>query len=391
MTELSFRAIDLTDKQTAFTGLLASPVVAPWLDANLFALVHRHERDLEKWCDRLGYKLVRIDQCVRLRRPHLGGRQAVPDGQPPQRRPLIWALAAAASLEDQREDSITLQDLSDGVRRITGASGLTPYEPGQRAHRAALVSAVRLLGTYGVLEQRTQRSDLLDDWEREGAGIGAGYLIHRDALVLLLDTRDARLALAPSEEGPTDSRARLLRMLLETQAVFPLELAEHDRTYLASQRSRLIAQAEEMTGGTVELRADAMILILSSDKALHPELVASFPEATATDWVALMLLDSAIAGSHPDHVPGRRRCDSVAIAAMAAALHATHGSRLTVALRADSAAIREAAEQRLLAVGLLSLTDAGDWVLRPTAARYRRAQLTVGRAAATTSLFEEQS
>lgn len=57
MTDLSFRAIDLADKQAAFTSLLASPIVAPWVDAARYALVTRHERELETWCRRLGYRL----------------------------------------------------------------------------------------------------------------------------------------------------------------------------------------------------------------------------------------------------------------------------------------------------------------------------------------------
>jgi len=392
MTDLSFRAIDLADKQAAFTSLLASPIVAPWVDAARYALVTRHERELETWCRRLGYRLQRIDRCVRLRRVPVGGQAAVPSGEVPKRRPLVLALVVAAALEDQREDSVTLQELSDAVRRGTAAYGLTPYDPSQRTHRADLVAAVRRLAGHGVLEQRTLRADLLDSWEREGSGIGAGYLIHRDALVLLIDTRDAELALA-GEPGPSDARGpRLLRALIETQAIFPQELDESDRAYLTSQRNRLIAQVEEMTGGVVEVRSDGLVLVLPSDRGLDAGLFVRFPEATAADWVALALLDSAIAGASPDAIPGRRRCPSATVAAAAEGLLAAHGARLTVPLReGGTEAVRAAGEKKLMDAGVLTVSHDGDWLLNPAAARYRAAELMTARASTASTLFDPAS
>lgn len=392
MNALSFREIDLDDKRAAFTGLLSSPVVAPWLDPTLYALVTRQERVLEVWCRRLGYLLVRIDRCVRLRRVPLGGEPAVPAGQLPKRRPHVLALVLAAALEDQREDSVTLQELSDAAHHATAAHGLVPYDPVQRSHRAALVAAVRILATNGVLEQRTQRGDLLDSWEREGSGIGAGYLIHRDALVLLVDTRDVEIALLGAAPTADTRSARLLRVLVETQALHPLELDEANRTYLASQRSRLVAQAEEMTGGIVEVREDSIVLVLPSDRGLDASLFVGFPEATAADWVALSLLDSTIRAGEPDAIAGRRRCSSAAVTGIASNLLAEHGSRLTVPLREGGVeAVRAAGEQKLVEAGLIEVTTEGDWVLKPEAARYRDAELTAAPVSAPPStLFEER-
>lgn len=392
MTSLSFRAADLADKQTAFTGLLACPLVAPWVDPALYALVTRHERELETWSARLGYRLFRIDRCVRLRRPPLGGPPAYPAGRPPRRRPLVLALLVSAALEDQREDSVTLQELSDAVRRVSALHGLARYDPNQRGHRVDLVAAVRLLGSHGVLEQRTHRTDLLTSWEREGSGIGAGYTIHRDAMVLLVDTRDVGRTLVP-EPPTTDTRgARLLRALVESQALYPLELDESDHSYLQSQRRRLIQQAEEMTGGVVEVRSDALVLVLPSDKGLAPALFVDFPEATAADWVALSLLDGTIAASEPDAVPGRRRCRSATVESLATQLHAHQRARLTVALREGPSAVRSAAEQQLEGAGLLTVSPDGDWMLPPTAARYRDAELgSASPPLAEPSLLEEKS
>ncbi|NLT31116.1 MAG: DUF2398 family protein [Propionibacterium sp.] len=388
MTALSFRAFDLSDRQAAFTGLLAAPVVAPWLDADHYGLVTRHERDLEKWARRLGYRLQRIDRCVRLRRVPIGGAPAVPRGLPPKRRPLVLALVVAAALEDQREDSITLQEVSDAVRHGTAAYELAPYDPTQRAHRSDLVTAVRILAAHGVLEQRTQRSDLLHSWEREGAGIGAGYAIHRDALVLLIDTRDAELALVPPPRAAENRGAYLLRILIETQALYPLELSEDDRNYLTGQRHRLIAQAEEMTGGTVEVRSDALVLVLPG-RGNESTLVSSFPDTTAASWVGLALLDEVVAVARPAEIPGRRVCPAATVHVLAEELVRKHRARLTVPLREGGAvAVREKAAETLIDAGLLDVSVDGEWTLLPTAARYRNAELDAG-ASEPSALFDQ--
>jgi len=379
MSVASFSRADLAERQASFTGLLAHPLVNPWTRPTLYALVTRHEHTIDLWCARLGYRLVRIDQCFRLRRTPIDGQVTLPAGQPPPRRPLVLALLVAAILEDHRQDSVTLQEISDAVRHFAAANGFAPYDPEHRSHRVALFDGVRLLVDHGVLDQRTSRVDLLDTWERTGSGIGAGYLIHRDALVLLVDTRDVQLSLEPQERTDDTRGQRMLRSLIETQALHPLALDESDRAYLGAQRRRLLDQAEEMTGGTVEPRADAWVLVLPSDQGLDPELAVSFPEATAADWVALALLDAAgrSATTEPD---GRRRCSGATVTELAAALHAEHAAQLTLALKESSVAIREAAEERLIQAGLLSI-ETGHWLLEPEAGRFRSADLQVPLAA----------
>lgn len=387
MSLASFGRADIAERQAAFTGLLAHPLVNPWKRPTLYALVTRHERTIDLWCARLGYRLVRIDQCFRLRRTPIDGRVAVPPGRPRPRRPLVLALLVAAILEDQRQDSVTLQEISDAVRHFAAANGFAPYDPEHRSHRVALFEGIRLLVDHGALDQLTSRADLLDTWERTGSGIGAGYLIHRDALVLLVDTRDVQLSLEPQERTDDTRGARLLRSLVETQALHPLSLDESDRTYLTAQRRRLVDQAEEMTGGTVEPRADAWVLVLPSDQNVDPELAIGFPEATASDWVSLALLDAAgqRATTEPD---GRRRCADATVTERARALHAEHASQLTVALKESAVAVREAAEDRLTDTGLLSV-EAGDWLLAPEAGRFRSADLQVPvEAAASAALLE---
>ena len=390
MSVMSFSRADLAERQAAFTGLLAHPLLAPWTDPVLCRLVLRHEHTLEVWCARLGYRLVRIDQCFRLRRSPLDGLAASPRVTPPPRRPLVLALLVAALLEDHSQDSITLQEISDTLRHFAAANRFVPYDPDHRSHRVALVAAVHLLVAHGVLDRRTLREELLQAWERTGGGIGAGYLIHRDALVLLVDTRDVHLALEPAD-SPDDTRGqRILRQLVETQALHPLSLTDAERTYLGSQRRRLIDQAEEMTGGTVEVRSDAWVLVIPSDQGLDADLVVAFPEATAADWVALALLDWA--GSDALVLPdGRRRCPGRVVDELADRLHTEYAGQLTIALRESAGAVREAAETQLTAAGLLSVAESGDWLLQPEAGRYRSAELQLPRSnpSPAETLFEE--
>jgi len=392
MSVASFNRVDLVERQAAFTGLLAHPLVSPVNHPTLYALVHRHEHTIDLWSARLGYRLVRIDQSYRLRRLPIDGRVAVPRGTPPARRPLVLSLLIAAILEDHRQDSITLQEISDDVRQFAAANHFVAYDPEHRSHRVALLAGVRLLVTHGVLDQRTSRGELLDDWERTGGGIGAGYLIQRTSLVLLVDARDVQLALDPPDDGADARGHRLLRVLVETQALHPLELDETDRSYLASQRRRLVDQAEEMTGGTVEQRSDAWVLVLPSDQGIDPALTVDFPEANAADWVALALLDATGRAStrQPD---GHQHCPAATVAAVATELHAEQGDRLTRALRESADAVRSTAEDQLQAAGLLIVDDLGDWHLLPEAGRFRSADLQLPRAVTEepVALFEENA
>lgn len=369
MTESMLRVYD-ADKQRAFVGLLAQQTVTPWSDQALYALVHRHAHALTTWCSRLGYRLAHIDQCYRLRRVPIAGTVAFPVGEPPSKFELLLTLYAAACLDDRREDSITLQELSDDVHLSTAAIGARSYDPNLRSHRQELVRAIDLLIAHGVLERRTDER-LLEEWERGNEGIGAGLFLHRDALALLISTDDVDLALARRAGSPDDTRgARLLRQLVETQGILVAELPEDEQQYLVGQRSRLASLAEEMTGGTVEIRADLIALILPADRSLPASVQLDFPAATAKDWVALRLLDDVARAADDTRV-----CTAAQVTQFARELHSTQGKYLTKALQESPEQVRGAAQARLIDLGLLRVLPDGSWQLTPLAARFRGADL----------------
>lgn len=385
MTESMLRVYD-ADKQRAFIGLLAQQTVTPWSDAALYALVHRHAQTLTTWCSRLGYRLAHIDQCYRLRRVPIAGSVAHPVGDAPSRFELLLTLYAAACLDDRRDDSVTLQELSDEVHLSTAALGGRPYDPNLRSHRQELVRAVDRLVAHGVVERRTDER-LLEEWERGAEGIGAGFILHRDALALLISTDDVDLALARREASAEDTRGmRLLRLLVETQGILVAELPADEQQYLVGQRSRLAALAEEMTGGTVEIRADLILLVLPADRALPASVQLDFPAATAKDWVALRLLDDVARAAFDD----TRTCPRHRVADLARELHASQGKYLTKALQEAPEQIVAAAEERLRELGLLRIQSDGAWQLTPLAARFRGAELDQPVAASPT-LFPEDS
>ena len=363
---------DHAEIQAAFTGLLVNPVVTPWRHPELYVLVHRHAATLNVWVKRVGYLLMGINRCYRLRRPPIGGGVALPATTPPPRGQLVLALYAASCLEANPGESLTLQELSDAVARLAQINGGWPYDPNRRPDRQRLLTAVHMLTEHGVLEERTS-GVLQNDWERTGSGIGAGYLLHRDALMLLVDTNDVDLALARRVDDGQDVRGQeLLRILVECQALYPHELSQSHRDYLARQRGRLVERAEELTGGRVEVRSDALVLVMPASREPPEGLVCGFPDATTLDWVTLAMIDALCPGAGGFHrVPAAR------VLAAAEDIHRDRRKQLTVALRESPEAIRDAVAGRLTELGLLRM-EAGDWILTPAAGRYRDAELTLG-------------
>jgi len=362
---------DHAEIQAALTGLLANPLITPWQHPELHTLVHRHAAVLEVWVKRLGYLLVGVNRCYRLRRPPIEGTVALPAVAPPSRGQLILALYAASCLEASVGESLTLQELSDGVAQLTRMGGGWSYDPNRRPDRQRLLAAVNLLIEHGVLEKRTSGT-LQSDWERTGAGIGAGYLLHRDALILLVDTNDIDLALARRGESSQDTREQeLLRILVECQALYPGELPESHRDYLSRERGRVVERAEELTGGRVEVRSDALVLVMPASRELPDGLVCGFPDATTLDWVTLAMIDALCRGARGFHrVPAAR------VLAAAKDIHRSRGGQLTAALRESPEAIRDAVAERLVELDLLRI-EAEDWIFTPAAGRYRDAELTL--------------
>ncbi len=147
--------------------------------------------------------------------------------------------------------------------------------------RQAFVRSLDRLTGLGILIRRTSDETLLRKWEEDGTGVGAGFEIDRDALLQFTDPYTVQLAFAADDRyGETDeatgeagdmpaARAatrsqRLLRILVEDTGLLYADLHPIDAEYARGQRSWHAGQAADMTGGTVEIRAEGMLLRHSS-------------------------------------------------------------------------------------------------------------------------------
>ncbi|NUK32291.1 DUF2398 family protein [Streptomyces lunaelactis] len=374
------RALTVTkrlEEQSAFIGLLTQPLVTPTNDAKLHRLALRHQRQLTEWFRRLGYRLVVAGQVVRLHRtPHAGIVTTPYISRPPKGRELVLTLVAAAACEES-DSTTTLQAISDHVRMITGVetSPVTAYDPEYGPERSILLLAVRRLEAHGVLVRRTRDEEMLKAWEANRTGIGAGYDIDRAALLQLLDPHTAALAAPPTGSDETQLLAatrwtRMLRILIETPALMYADLSEDDATYARAVAGRLAEAARTMTGGTVEVRAEGLVLILPPDHPWAGDATLDWPKTAAPAWIALMLCDAAGAtGERTD--TGAVLLLSHQVDALAATLHTQHYTELTDTFRQRPEQIRPTAEATLRDAGLLEIDSSGNWTLKPAAARYR--------------------
>jgi uncharacterized protein (TIGR02678 family) len=363
---------ELLERQRAFTGLLAQPVLDRHRDPELWSVIslYRHRPVLTEWfATRLGYRLVVTDSAARLFRTPLNGRVLAPARlDAPPRRALVLALLAAAAAEDA-EDITTTQDLSDRVRALTGHEGveLAVYEPDRFVERLLFVKAVGLLVQAGALRPVDRTADeRREGWAHRRDAIGGVYTVERELLVRMVDPGSLRAALGDPghDEPPSESAARfgVMRRLLELPVCLLDDLSEGERAYLASQRHRILSWCNEMTGWVVEQRLEGLALIAPEEAATD----LPFPRLRAVDFVTLMVLDALVRVQH-----ARGVLDDEDLDRAAADVRASHPRAMTKELATDTA-VRSRAVELLCALDLLRPSERpGRWWLSPAAARFR--------------------
>jgi len=397
--------------QQAFVALLAQPLLTRSADPELYRELVRNRSAVRDRAARLGYRLTAHGRAFRLVREPRNGVVTAPtrpaDG--PGRRVLALALCAAAACEDSG-GALTLQRVSDLVRELTTVAGspVAAYDPDSRGARRQLTQAVRLLEQWRVVRRRTEER-LLEEWADGRAGIGAGYDVDRDALVLLLDStvlRDAADAdadvpgcpgaSAPVEDAVEDTvedavedtvadtvaeatverpgsdggsrTTQLLRALVETPCVCYADLDSADAELLRATRGLRVHEVEAMTGGVVETREEGMVLVFP-DEPPSPVTV-DWPRADTRSWVALLAADECgrvgrrLAG-------GTVHADAGQVAQVVAGLVDRHGPAMSRAVLDQADGVRQAVEHELGALGLLREDGDGGWLLSPVLGRYR--------------------
>jgi uncharacterized protein (TIGR02678 family) len=373
------------DAQDTFVGLLTTPLVSARVEAARFGAVLRHRAQLTEWAARLGYRLVITGSVARLHRDPAGPQRtaAPPAWDPPPRRVLVLTAFIAAACEGT-DVTTTVQALSDEVRALSVSPGarVTPYNPDRRTERQAFIRGLDQLAGLGILLRRTSDEALLRQWEEDGTGVGAGFEIDQDALLQFTDPYTVELAFRPQDTvgetveddgAPTARTAtrsqRLLRTLVEDTALLYADLHPLDAEYARTQRSWLAGHAADMTGGSVEIRAEGMLLRLPADRPASAAATAQFPAATAAPWFALKTLDAATVGRLPDE-SGRITLTRSEAATVAERVYQDNFGALTKVLKESPGRMFDAVEQVLAGVGLIRVTSTG-WTVLPVAARYR--------------------
>ncbi|RKT83602.1 TIGR02678 family protein [Saccharopolyspora antimicrobica] len=364
------------ERQRAFTTLLRFPVLERRSHPEVWSLVRVHQVVLGEWFShRLGYRLVVTDSAARLFRLPVDGTVLAPRRfQPPSRRVIVLAILGAAAAEDA-EDITTTQDLSDRVRALSAHEdvALSPYDPDRFAERKLFVKAVQLLVSVGALRPTGRDDDeQREGWAHRRDAVGGAYEVRRELLLRMADPLALRVALAGGrDDRPPDefaTRHSLMRRLIELPVLLHGDLTEAERSYLTSQRHRVLAWCAEMTGWTVEQRAEGMALIAVNET----DTDLPFPRTRAADFVALMVLDELLRARGVGAV-----VTSEDLRAAAAEVKVRYPKALINELRADGA-VESTAQELLSALDLLRPIETGDaWWLTAVAARYRDPQVVV--------------
>jgi uncharacterized protein (TIGR02678 family) len=377
------------EAQDTFIALLTTPFVSARVAPARFAGVLQHRAQLTEWTGRLAYRLVIAGSVARLHRDPAGPqRTAAPAmGAPPSRRALTLMALTAAACEDA-DMTTTVQALSDEVRAISAGRGarVMPYNPDRRTERQAFLRGVNQLAGLGILLRRTTDEALLRQWEEEGTGVGAGFEVDRDALLQFTDPHTVALALRHPEVDEDDEDSsdglqstsgmrtatrsqRMLRTLVEDTALLYADLHPDDAEYARGQRSWLAGHACDMTGGTVEIREEGMLLRLPPDRPASAAATVPFPAATATPWFALKMLEAVVTGRSPDD-DGRILLTPDEVETAAERVYTGNFGALTNDLKKSPLVMLAAVEPVLTAAGLVRVSGAG-WTVLPVAGRYR--------------------
>jgi uncharacterized protein (TIGR02678 family) len=377
------------EAQDTFIALLTTPFVSARVAPARFAAVLQHRAQLTEWTGRLAYRLVIAGSVARLHRDPAGPqRTAAPAmGEPPSRRALTLVALTAAACEDT-DMTTTVQALSDEVQAISAGPGarVMPYNPDRRTERQAFLRGVNHLAGLGILLRRTTDEALLRQWEEDGTGVGAGFEVDRDALLQFTDPHTVALALRQPEvdednedssDGPQSTPGmrsatrsqRMLRTLVEDTALLYADLHPEDAEYARGQRSWLAGHASDMTGGTVEIREEGMLLRLPPDRPASAAATVPFPAATATPWFALKMLEAVVTGRSPDD-DGRISLAPDEVETAAERVYTGNFGALTNDLKKSPLVMLAAVEPVLIEAGLARVSDAG-WTVLPVAGRYR--------------------
>ena len=158
-------------------------------------------------------------------------------------------------------------------------------------------------------------------------------------------------------------------MLVEDTALLYADLHPLDAEYARGQRSWLAGQAADMTGGTVEIRAEGMLLRLPEDRLSTSAVTSCVPGrdrcgAGSPSRFSTPAPPKAARRVRPDHAQRR------AGRGVTERVYTDNFGALTMEIKESPARLRSVVERILVGLGLIRMTGDG-WIILPVAARYR--------------------
>ena len=293
--QVSTAGMDAGQRRIAARHLLASPILTASRNPAELELVRRHVPALKSmFAAQLGYALVVESTFARLVKaplppsaPARAARRGTGDTPFTARTYVLLTLACAALLAPGVGEQILISTLVDQVRTDAAEQLVTVTDT--IGDRRQLVAALKLLVSWGVV---TETDGTLAGWG-ERPGEEALLSINRALLIHLLPSplhqygTAEEIWLRPLTEAP---RRRLRQRLVESPAVFRVELPEDELDVLSRERTELARHLDENFGLVLEVRAEGALAYDPASGAGGLTDV-DFPGSGSAKQAALLLLD----------------------------------------------------------------------------------------------------
>ncbi len=396
---------ELEDFQRAARLLLAHPLVTEaWPRPGALATVRRWEVPLRAELGRvLGYRLDIGRSCARLYRRaattsvHRGALTRT--GRPMGRLSCSFLCLALAALEPLGVQT-TASGLAAAIMRLRAGDDVLPVDLTRYDQRKAFVDAVKWLEDRAVLRLC---DGTVERWMVDDTTGDALYDVDRDAASRLLVAspsvlRDVDQAADFLEEtyAPTDDaqrnrlRHRIGRRLVGDPVLAYEDLDADELAYVRQRRTRLIADLEQLTGCTIEARAEGLCLVDASTDRISAR---EFPAGGTLTQAALLwgarlsaLAEQQSNAPEPVAADAEHQHESVVPAPASTVLVAPdaaahlwdqvvegYGSRFNVEFRDAPDRLRREVTSLLSRLGLVAVYDDGTVRVSAALARYRPA------------------
>ena len=253
---------DQIERRAAARHLLARPLTCAEHDPDVFRLIRRHDRELDRWfTQRLGYRLHVDADTARLYKT-----TALPWSRPLRTvtgRAFTTAeytlLALVLACTAAGPNVISLRDLVEDLRSAAAEASIVLVE--DPTGRRAVVTVLRWMIAHGLADEMHERVDsyAIDD------AADAVLRIRADRIALLplpaLVGADSASELIERSERRSGSRTWLRARLVEDPVIYRDDLAEEDWRELRRRLGEDRVLLADMLGLQLEARAEGVAAI----------------------------------------------------------------------------------------------------------------------------------